>query len=132
MTREIHFFEAHSCYVVKWIEDLDPRILNEHWSGLVSDPRFKPGFGALHDVRGRKIEFDSRAVSANAREYRVRVEPQVGFGRLAILVDSDEAIESSRRLIAMLELDGSIVTRSEFEAKQWVGLAAEIELYGSP
>ncbi len=58
--------------------------------------------------------------------YRSEIEPAVGFGRLAILVDSKRLFDGAERMVAMLELGGSFVTESEAEAKRWVGLPPDL------
>jgi hypothetical protein len=108
--------------------------LHEHWTGLLDHPEFEPGQAALHDLRGRKARGDYEDVFTQGEVYRRDVEPRVGTGRMAILVDSAVTYGQGRQVTTMLDLeDSSLVTYSEEEAKTWVGLPADYELpYPSP
>lgn len=90
MDREVYFFEDRSCDVVCWSSDVRGKSLLEHWEALLQDPRFRPSFAALHDARGRSLDVDWSDARLKAHTYRAEVEPQVGFGRLAILVDREQ------------------------------------------
>jgi len=57
------------------------------------------------------------------------VAPEVGEGRLAILVDSAVTFGQARQMTMMLGLEGtSLITYSEGEAKTWVGLPPDYKL----
>lgn len=126
--RELHFYEEVGCYVVRWLSDFSQGSLARHWAALVEDPRLRPGMAALHDARGCQVKAGRSALGEGARLYRREVEPRVGFGRVALLVDDDGTLADARRLTELLELEGALVTTSESEAKAWVGLERNLPL----
>lgn len=126
MDREIHWFEEHSCYVVRWSDAATPASLAQHWDSIVADPRFQPGFAALHDCRAFVFALAPNQMRDQAHAYRAEIEPQVGFGRVAILVEGQASRDAAQRMINLLELEDAIVTTSEAEARNWVGLPADV------
>ncbi|MGH0030420.1 MAG: hypothetical protein ACQGVC_11565 [Myxococcota bacterium] len=133
MDRELYFIADRGCYVVRWMADVSDGSATRHWQELIGNARFRPGLAALHDVRGHAIELGRQSLRDEAEAYRAEVEPRVGFGRVAILVDDPEMHRRAERLVRMLELHGARVTFSETEAKEWVGLPPDQPLpYASP
>jgi hypothetical protein len=128
MDREIYFFDQYRCYVVRWISDISRDGVIQHWEALIQDPRFQPGYAALHDARGRAPKASWSDLREGTERYRVAVEPRVGFGRVAILVDAEDVRAQALRLLELLELEGAIVTASEAEARSWVGLPLDLPL----
>lgn len=132
MGREVHWFDEHSCYVVRWSATATPESLLEHWKSVAEDPRFEPGLAALHDCRGFAVVLPRDLMRDSAHVYRAEVEPRVGFGRVAILADNQESQENAQRMLDLLELEDAIVTTSEAEARDWVGLPADVFVPDGP
>ena len=128
MDRELYFVPEHTCYIVRWIADITGDALLEHWRDLVERPEFDPCLVALHDFRGIEVRRGKTATIVVGEIYRRDVEPRVGFGRAAIIVDDAAKFERANHLISMLELDGTLVSYSEQEAKTWVGLPGDFAL----
>ncbi len=129
MVRELYFFPESRCYVVRWLVDLTKGAMLAHWSGLLEDPDYNPEYAALHDVRCRSIKGGYEETVESRDIYRRKVEPEVGEGRVAVLVDTASAYGSGRQLTIMTGLeDESLVTYSEEEAKSWIGLGADFVL----
>jgi len=126
MTRELHFIHECRCYVVRWLSNPSIAAARDHWQSLIEDPEFELGYSALHDMRGREFTKTYEETVSERDVYRRDVEPRVGDGRTAILVDSVATYGQARQMTLMLNLeDSSVVTYSEEEAKRWVGLPAE-------
>jgi len=128
MGRELHLFEAHDCYVVRWTGGVSSGALLDHWVAVVEDPRIEAGFAALHDARGCAFKLEDGELASDARTYRADVEPELGFGRVAILSDDAGVRRGAQRLVTMLELEGALVTDDEAAARAWVGLPAGVAL----
>jgi len=134
MDREIYFVHQHRCYVVRWIADPSEESSREHWKALTEHPEFEPGHAALHDFRGRNPRGGYEEAQEGRDTYVRDVAPHVGDGRVAMLVDSPMAYGQARMIAIMLALEEtSLVTYSEEDAKEWVGLSADYEFpYPTP
>lgn len=126
--REIYFFEEYGCYVVRWLADITLEGTLGHWRSLLADERHRPGLGALHDGRGRSPKFSWKELREGARSYREAVEPAVGFGPVALLLDRGKLFREASRGVSLLELEGALVTDSERDAKECVGLPSDFRL----
>jgi len=126
MVRELYFFPESHCYVVRWIVDPTKEAMLSHWHDLLEDPEYNPDFAALHDLRNRTIKGEYADTVESRDAYTRDVAPEVGGGRVAVLVDTAAAYGSGRQLTVMTGLeDDSLVTYSEEEAKRWIGLSED-------
>ena len=128
MNRVLFFAPEHACYVVRWTASLTKEASVAHWQDLVERPEFSPGLAALHDMRGVTIPRSYEETAEVGKIYRRDIEPRVGFGRVALLVDDADNFGQAERLTNALELAGTLVTYSEREAREWVGLPTDFEL----
>lgn len=133
MDRELYFLPEHGCYVVRWTARITKDTSIEHWRDLVERPEFTPELAALHDFRAADVHPDRKGTIEVGHVYRREIEPRVGFGRVAIMVATGEAFAAAERLINLLELDGTLISYDESDAKAWIGLPRDFDLpYTSP
>lgn len=126
---QLAFHQDHGCYVRRWVGHTPTEDVVLYWKALVNNPRWTPELHALHDMRDIMIIQTWQSIIGRAADFNVKV-PE-GPGKSALLVKQDHAFGTRRQRLAIdsLEEAVTIVTSSEREARDFVGLPADVPLY---
>jgi hypothetical protein len=125
--RELHFYPEHHCYFVKWDgTEVTAEDTLQHWQELARNAQYDASMDALHDLRGCHFESSYVAALKGARIYQSTGVG--GTGKVGVLVDDVLAFGMMRQLTVVMDLDDSLVTYDEAEAKALVGLPRDFAL----
>jgi len=117
-----------NCIFFRQFDTINLEDIEQAFEVAFDDPRFQPAMNVLQDLRQCDFpdEINYSVLSTGMKEIAVKVDEQLGSGRLALVAKDQRSYAKVHQFIVALRFEKSHVERKAFreinEAMKWLGL----------